>query len=151
MTALIGFSKITKFVDREVSRTSRELHKTASCGIDRVLREDLTEVWNDCRLRGWDGFDALPVTRPTYRNAIRFLESLPIGCQPPTIGTEPDGHLTFEWYRSANHVLSVSIDPKGYLYYAAILGPNRENGKEAFFGDAPENILRIIRRVCSSC
>ena len=66
----------------------------------------------------------------------------------PTIGVEPDGHITFEWYRDPGRVLSVSIGPDGDLHYAALLGGvSRVNGTEPFFRDVPKEIGEAVRRL----
>lgn len=39
--------------------------------------EELWEVWNECRVANWDGYDAYPVEQETYRAAYRLIESLP--------------------------------------------------------------------------
>jgi hypothetical protein len=72
-------------------------------GLESVLREELATVWEECRNDNWDGHHAIAVSQDALRNAYTFLESLPIGHPAPSIGAEPDGHLTLEWYRSAIH------------------------------------------------
>lgn len=114
------------------------------------LREELSIVWQMCRQADWDGFGALPVTEDTLRNAYLFLESLPLGCPAPSVGAEPDGQLTFEWHRGSRRTLSVSVTSDGVLHYAALVGPNRAYGTEAFFGEAPEAILDLVRRICAA-
>jgi hypothetical protein len=52
-----------------------------------------------------------------------------------------------EWYRSPRRTLSVSVAPGDDLHYAALFGPSRVYGTEAFFGEIPEGILNLIRRV----
>ena len=99
---------------------------------------------------GWDGSDASPVEQDTFRVAYQFLESLPIGTPAPTVGIEPDGHLTFEWYRAPRRTLSVSVSPEGDLHYSALLGPsNRAFGTEAFLGEVPKPIVDLIWRTMS--
>jgi hypothetical protein len=64
------------------------------------------------------------------------------------VGAEPDGHITLEWYRGPRWTLSVSVSPDGMLYYAALFGSSEVRGAEPFFGDVPDIILSLIRRVC---
>ena len=75
------------------------------------------------------------------------FEALPLGTPPPTVGAETDGHLTLEWYRSTNRVLSVSVSPEGLIYYAALLGTSKRSGTEPFRGEIPEDIMRITHRL----
>ena len=83
---------------------------------------ELDEVYKDCRSPHWDAHGAEPVQVETVENAHRFLEALPPGYPLPTVGTEPDGHVTLEWYRTTDWLLSVSVSPEGMLYWAALLG-----------------------------
>lgn len=115
-----------------------------------LLREELATVWEECRRENWDGFGAIAVNQDALRNAYCFLESLPIGFPAPSIGAEPDGHLTLDWHRSARRTLSVSVSPDDELHFAGLFGPSRVFGTEAFFGEAPESILELIRRIYSA-
>jgi hypothetical protein len=101
-------------------------------------------------VENWDGCEASAVSQDTLRNAYSFLESLPIGFPAPSIGAEPDGHLTLEWHRSGRRTLSVSVSPDDELHYAGLFGPSRVYGTEAYFGEVPHSILDLIRRVYSA-
>jgi len=109
--------------------------------------EELWDVWQQCRQANWDGYDALPVQQETYHNAYRLIEALPLGHTLPSVGAEPDGHLTLEWHRHPHWTLSVSVSPEGILHYAALLGIEDPRGSCPFFGEVPESLLFLIRRV----
>jgi hypothetical protein len=49
-----------------------------------------------CEKPGWDGYSAEPVAVDAYRSAYRLVEQLPAGIPMPSVGAEPDGHLTLE-------------------------------------------------------
>lgn len=142
-----GFGDAAEYVSNTVQDWRRHLHESRSLGVGGALHEELGAVWDECRSADWDGFGAQPVDNDTLRNTYRLLESLPLGFPIPSIGSEPDGSMTLEWHRSARRTLSVSVAPDGNLHYAALLGPNRTYGTEAFFGEVPESILDLIRRV----
>ena len=149
MSAMLmrGFSKEAQYIDRQSLNSVRNLHDFSALGSENTVRDELATVWEECREPNWDGFAALPVTQDTLRNAYLFLEALPFGFPQPSVGAEPDGDLTLEWHRSSRRTLSVSINAYGDLNYAALLGPNRTYGTETFFGDVPDAILSLIRRV----
>ena len=107
----------------------------------------LHDVWMDCRREGWDGGDAVAIEQLTYHNAWRFIEALPLGYPLPSAGAEPDGHLTFEWYRDPRRTLSVSVSPEGMLHYSALFDDDDPRGSCPFFGEIPETVLFFIRRV----
>ena len=141
-----GVSDEATVIARATQEEKRLLSRTNALGNEAGF-DELATVWESCRKPNWDGYQALPVDQDTLRNAYVFLESLPLGSPSPSIGAEPDGDLTFEWHRSPRHTLSVSITSVGDLHFAALLGPNRVYGTEAFFGEAPQRILNLIRQV----
>jgi hypothetical protein len=145
-----GFSDTAQFIEQTRAQGRRHLRESNAFGIDSTLRDELATVWDECRQPNWDGFQALPVTQDTLRNAYRFLELLPLGFPAPSLGAEPDGQLTLEWHRSARRTLSVSVSPDGELHYAAHVGPNRVYGTEAFVDESPDTIIALIRRIYSA-
>jgi hypothetical protein len=111
------------------------------------LRGALLELVRQCSRADWDGFGAEPVSDKAYELARRFVAMLPDTIPMPSVGTEPDGHITFEWYRNPDHVLSVSVGADGSIYYAALLGKKRRSGTEPFNARMPTEILQLARRV----
>lgn len=49
----------------------------------------------------WDGYDALPISRETKRNALRALEVLARNAPIPEIVPNSNGTLSFEWETAA--------------------------------------------------
>jgi hypothetical protein len=143
-----GASAEAQFIAQQAKVARRHLYESNSLGLQRrELFEELCAVAEECNSPNWDGYGAEPVSEDAYKLAYCFLEALPPGTPKPSIGAEPDGQLTIEWYRSQNNVLSVSASPEGDLHYSALVGPNKAYGTEAFFGEAPTEILALIRRV----
>jgi hypothetical protein len=145
-----GFSETAQFIEKTTSQGRRHLKQSNAFGIESTLGDELATVGEECRQPNWDGFQALPVTQDTLRNAYLFLELLPLGFPAPSIGAEPDGHLTLEWHRAPRRTLSVSVSPDGDLHYAALVGPNRVYGTEAFVDEIPDTIIALIRRIYSA-
>ena len=113
----------------------------------RVL-DALAAQTADCGRSGWDGHGADSVTQATYRQACRLIEHLPAGFPMPSVGAEPDGHLTLEWCRAPSRVLSLSIGPGGELSYAALLGDSsRRTGSELFEHEVPADLLQLIQQI----
>jgi hypothetical protein len=133
----------------ELARNREYLHKSQAGGKESLVRGELAEIWEECRVPDWDGYNALPVTWQTYENARRFLLALPWGLPAPSLGAEPDGQITAEWHHSRRRTASISISPDDELHYAALIGPARQCGTEPFYGDAvPPPLLDLIDRVC---
>ena len=145
-----GFSETAQFIEETRSEGRRHLQQSNAFGIEDTLRDELATVWEECRQPNWDGFQALPVIQDALRNAYRFLELLPLGFPAPSIGAEPDGHLTLEWHRGARRTLSVSVSPDGDLHYAALIGPNQVYGTETFVDEIPDTIIALIWRIYSA-
>lgn len=143
-----GASDEAHFIARESEEGRRRLREAQSLdlGADRAF-EELFVVARECRSANWDGYGALAIAPEAFTHACRFLGALPLGIFAPTVGAEPDGHVTFEWHRSSRRTLSVSVSPEGDLHYAALLGPSKAYGTEPFFGETPPRILDLIRQV----
>lgn len=146
-----GSSGVAQFVAQQFEQGRRRLRDTNSLGAGvRVALDELSDVAGQCGSPNWDGYGAVPVKRETVEQAYRFLEALPLGMPAPSIGAEPDGHITFEWYHAPRRTLSVSVSPESDLYYAALLGLSKAYGTEPFFGEMPQAILDLIDRVISA-
>lgn len=143
-----GNSAAAMYVDSQGWRRSDRGQQSYAekVSLDRA-KSDLDEKAWDCRDNNWDGYGALPVTKDCRRMALKFLEAMPWGWRSPEIGVEPDGQITLDWHRTCRRTLSVSVDPDGYLHYAAMLGLNKVNGREVFYGEIPERILNLIAQV----
>ena len=61
--------------------------------------QELLKTFKECREPNWDGYGAQAVREETYHLAHRILAALPLGTSVPSVGAEPDGQITFEWYR----------------------------------------------------
>ena len=145
-----GASGTAEYVDKQIAKGRAQLRKTSSFGADvKAAIEELHDIADECSSMGWDGYGAETVEQETIRQAERFLNALPLGVSAPSVGAEPDGQITFEWYQSPRRILSVSVNPEGDLHYAALLGYSRRYGTEPFFGEVPAEILNLVRRAVS--
>lgn len=141
-----GFSDEARWIATAASAERNRLRQSAALGNQQLFNE-LGNVWEECRHPNWDGHGALPVSSDVLRQGYSLLEALPEGIPVPSIGAEPDGQLTLDWHCAPRRTLSVSVSPDGDLHYAALIGPNREYGTEAFFGEFPRRIATLIQRV----
>jgi hypothetical protein len=109
--------------------------------------DELEAVYEECRSLRGEVHGSQPVQPETRELAQQFIEALPPESRLPSIGAEPDGQLTLEWYRATNWLLSVSVGPDGLLHWAALLGDEDPRGSCRFEGAVPETILYWIHRV----
>ena len=109
--------------------------------------QQLDEIFEEYSSEGWDGERAKPISGEVLQCAKTFLKSFPLGIEAPEVGAEPDGAITLEWYRSPNRVISVSINPGDWLYYAAIIGATRRHGMDFALFDVSDDLLGLILEV----
>jgi len=142
-----GESVEARYVDESTLKTITRLRQSFKLGLNDDVYQDLQAVASACGDVGWDGFSAQPVIAETAQKAMGFLQALPLESPSPSVGAEPDGHVTLEWYKSTRQTLSVSVSPDGELHFAALMGSNWQFGTETFLGEIPRSILALIRRV----
>lgn len=112
------------------------------------ILEELWDVWETCKEKNWDGYDALPVPQECYQYAAQLIQTLGYGFPKPSFGAEPDGELTIEWYKNPYRTISISVTKDGYLHYSALFGPKVfQNGTEEFNGELPVKIRELIQQV----
>ncbi|HEY5993880.1 MAG TPA: hypothetical protein VIU46_04680 [Gallionellaceae bacterium] len=147
MQQTLGASGTAEYVAERIAQGRNQLRKSDSLsgGVQAAL-DELHAIADECKLSGWDGYEAEPPSEQTIRQAEQFLNSLPLGARAPSVGVEPDGQITFEWFQSPRRILSVSVTSDGDLHYAALLGYCRRYGTEPFFGKIPAEISRLIDR-----
>lgn len=128
------------------ARRPRGEFRRSVLGHQEVL-EELAEVYDECRNPGWDGYGGKAVEQETLRMAYCLIESLPLGFPRPSVSAQPDGQLTFEWYRTPTRTLSISIDPDGFIHYGGLFGSEQHFGTVPFIDSLPDRILRLANEV----
>lgn len=144
-----GFSSdIAYFVAQQRENSYELLQESNALGfIAKGAFRKLDEVFEECLSVGWDGANAKPISAETLQSAKAFLRSFPLGIEPPEAGAEPDGAITLEWYKSPDRVISISINPGGWLYFAAIIGTKKRHGVDFASFDVSEDLLGLISQV----
>ncbi|MDJ0730045.1 MAG: hypothetical protein QNJ33_08635 [Crocosphaera sp.] len=145
-TRIIGSSDTANYLEKINQNNSRYFFESVTLGKQSAYK-DLIELWDECKIKNWDGYNAFPVQEKTFKNTWYVIDALPLGCPLPSFGAEPDGHITLEWYRHPRWILSVSVSPEGYLYYAALFGDSSIKGTDTFLGNLSETILNLIERI----
>jgi len=141
-------SEAAGFVAEQRENSSDILQKSNVLGfVAKGTFQQLDEIFEECSSEGWDGERAKPISGEVLQCAKTFLKSFPLGVEAPEVGAEPDGAITLEWYRSSNRVISISINPGGWLYYAAIIGTSRRHGMDFALFDVSEDLLGLISQV----
>lgn len=146
ITAIRGNTETASYIDATTQKQKGYFNQSVTLGKQSAYNE-LYAFWQECKSPNWDGYNALAVEEKTLFNAYWFIESLPLGYPLPSVGAEPDGHLTLEWYSNPRWILSVSISPESMLYYAALFGTRYERGSDHFCGEIPQSILELMKEV----
>lgn len=94
----------------------------------KYMANALTDIYKECKVYNWDGYNASSVSFDTFDCAREFIASIPDGIMLPDISAEADGCITFEWYKSNSKLLSISINHRGSLCFLALIGSERFKG-----------------------
>ena len=124
----------------------RLFQSEALAGPVREVFDQLLDVYDECSGPGWDGADALAVSRESLRAAGCFLLSLPRDFPMPEVSADAQGEIHLEWYVSPQRIFTISFG-LNILHYAGRFGASTTRGREPLDGRLPEPLLNNIRRV----
>ena len=103
------------------------------------LKTELDSVFAECNAPNWDGYNGEPISLETLKNAYMFMELLPDWAIAPSIISEPDGCIGFEWDGGSEGWIIVSVSPRQIFYST----PERAWRRQPLDGIPPE-ILNIL-------
>jgi hypothetical protein len=90
----------------------------------------------------------LAISESVYKDAKKFLNMLPMWISSPEVVPEPDGDIGLEWRGNDDGVFVASLDGKGNVSYAGLIGRRVNiNGIEAFYDSIPAVITKTIKRL----
>jgi len=163
MTDLAGFLLLQTIVGKHntfsiskeaYSDTTNVAGKTVPLDLKGIIDwtdlalEELEKVYEECSEANWDGYGAMPISRETYSEARKLLRMMPSSLPRPDISAEPDGEITFEWYKEKYSVFVISVGGNNLITYAGLFGKsNKIHGTEYFADELPEIIHHCIRRL----
>lgn len=148
LTMSASASETAVFVAQQRRNSLELLQESNALGfVAKGAFQQLDEVFKECSTAGWDGEEAKPISGEVLGYAKIFLNSFPLGIEAPEISAEPDGAITLEWYRSPSRVLSISINPDGWIYYAAIIGASRRHGADFSLIGISDDLVNLISQI----
>ena len=145
---IIGVSETAKTLDKILEQILRDCSPSVTIDKDALIRE-FDDVFEECSVDNWDGYDAKAISIDSYREAIRFARSLPTMTPLPEIAVDPDGEVALEWYEGPRKVFTVSVGGRNEITYAGLFGFNKVNGTECFYDEIPKTILDNLDRLFS--
>lgn len=100
----------------------------------------------------WDGYDALPASADSLRDARIFIDHRPAGLRLPYPGLETNGEVGFMW-EYGNVCVGVNLEGDGTFYFFAQY--REQDGSEGLrmgedYGvDAewPEDLVEVLRQI----
>lgn len=141
-------SETAIFVAEQRQSSFKLLQESNALGlVAKGIFQKLDEIFKECSAMGWDGEQAKPISSEVVEYTKVFLRFLPLGIEAPEISAEPDGAITLEWYRTPTLVLSISINPDGWVYYAALIGTSRRHGVDYAPLGISDELMGLISRV----
>ena len=111
------------------------------------LRNKICNIYNERQDENWDGYRAEPLE--FLSQSLEFADSLfsesRLLVESVDIVPENDGCLCFEWYKSDEKFISVSVKDETLIYNYEIAGA-KGCGETNFFGkkDIIEKIKRVV-------
>lgn len=115
-------------------------------GWKNLMVDEAFEISFECSEQGWDGYDAIPLSRDSFSNASRFIYLLPEWAIQPDIIPSPDGWISFEWRSKNNRIFSVTPENE-ILIYAASLGPKDMDCGRVSFGSGLDKLPSTITKI----
>jgi hypothetical protein len=140
----LGVSTESKQVTECVLQVRNHASETISFGWRNALMQELIELQMRNDKPGWDGYDALPITKETVMAGIVFLMGLPDCVAIPDIVPEATGEVGFFWEKDEGKQFSISIGVSS-LVFAGLIGPKKIHGEMKFLTNTlPENLEQIL-------
>jgi hypothetical protein len=86
------------------------------------IDEQLISVCREASYPDWDGEGSSAVSLVTVQIVRDFVDTLSNEYRYLTIVPENDGHVSMEWYKDKQHLLSISVSLDRTMYWAALIG-----------------------------
>lgn len=136
--------------DHEASADSFELRVTSQGPDDdkAEMLNELLEMYREYSVENWDGCNAEPVSQRAYLEAEKFISLLPSSLDAPEIIPEPNGDITFEWYRGKRFVFVAGLSGDNTISFAGLYGRTSKIHGSEYFGDRiPDSVIGYIHRL----
>lgn len=147
-----GISEDAQTVSNQISAVKKDM-KSESITLGKSytdLQNELQVILDEANQDNWDGHTSKAVIYKSYLEAQKFIDSYPISSMIlPEAAIDPDGEISFEWYKNPEYCFSISFSGDEILTYAGLFGVNKIHGNEYFGDEIPETIMDNINRVFS--
>ena len=135
---------------RQLCKIQQNFLESNSFGLRKEpLRQEVAEVYADCREDNWDGSGAIAISKSTYDEVIRLIEGLPSNIDLPSPSPEPTGEICLEWYSHPRCVFSISVNGTSTITYAGLFGYEDAHGTVFYGQNLPKIVIENISRIVS--
>lgn len=107
----------------------------------------LERTYEDANVENWDGHGGLAADIRSYHFAKKFLEKVPYSIPEPEMTVDPDGEISFEWYKSSKQLIILSIGDDGALNYLCVRGRERKRGVVFLDAKIPDTIMSLFKSI----
>lgn len=131
-------------LDDILAEITSHLEDTASRTKSETI-ESILDIKRDCKITGWDGYDANTISANAADEAELFVKLIPYSVSLPHVAPTPAGAISFEWRRGKNNILLITVSGMQKLAYAAIIdGVTKIHGVETFIESVPQRIDNLL-------
>lgn len=143
-----GVSEDARVIEREVISAKGLFEDVVAYEAPRwEAAQEIRRLFAECSSDNWDGHGATAIDPRSYQHAVSFLLRLPPRTVMAEATAEPDGEVAFEWHRSPERFLIVSLGRSRELTYTWRVGHERGWGVRRFDEEIPPEILECLGRV----
>ena len=109
------------------------------------LKDTVIDIAEKRSESGWDGYDALPISRDAVMLTLNLIDKLPEAIDGLEISPVASGLLCLDWQKE-DKVFSIEVDKKEISYsFIKFSGHKKKlGGLEEFTGRIPDEISRIL-------
>lgn len=143
-----GVSDTNKAINGELKDVRTHLEETEPFWYKletiRKYRDEIHEYF----IPNWDGYGALPISKESFIEAIKFYSYMPNYWLQPEMIPLPSGEVAFEWYKNGNKQFSITFSGENVLVYAGIYGLMDTNHGTSYFDEnIPDEIMDLVHKV----
>lgn len=148
MQPATGISEDADLVEEIMNQVKNDFYRTFIFGErSNEISNEIEEIATEGGCDNWDGYGGKAIDHRSYLVAYDFFNTMPTTIPVPEVSLDPDGEISFEWFKDSDNIFSVSIGGDKMITYAGVFGINKVQGKECFSTLIPQPIIENLLRI----
>lgn len=143
MPGSCGVSDVHERVNDMFRKAATHAYSAYSLGLRQNILPALENIWDECSVQGWNGYNAAPVTVAAMQDAFSYCEQLSTR-RIPDVYADPRGGIIFEWRNDPDSFFLLNFSGNGAIAYASVFGNEEIHGSSKAVRIIPENIRDIV-------